>query len=224
MPQVKRTPVAVTDDWRQRELPTGSPEQRVYESLRPIALFGRSPSVSARDIGTPQRTPYRQADAFDRAGLASPLPPPLPARHHARPDGRHQAIRALKAERPPRNLRESATSYDLRFGRSLSYHTVKRVLVEAAAMPAASRRFPRHRQIADPAERRRAISRLHSEGWNKMSAGAGHLAIHLFLTDRCQGKGDTSPPLGRNPARYGGKVCVAGCTHLPVKASERSVP
>lgn len=113
MPQVKRTPVAVTDDWRQRELPTSSPEQRVYELIHPIALFGRSPSVSARDIGAPQRTPYRQADAFDRAGLASSLPPPMPARHHARPDERHQAIRALKAGHPPLNLRERPTIYDI---------------------------------------------------------------------------------------------------------------
>jgi len=169
VPRVKRTPVATTDDWQQLELLVRSPEQRVYELIRPIVLFGRPPAARARETGAPQRTLYRQADAFDRDGMASLFPPPKPAKHHALPEELRRAIRALKAEHPPLNLREITTICDIRFGRSLSHHTVKRILAEAPVAPAATRRFPPYQQIADPAERRLAIIRLHSEGWNKKS-------------------------------------------------------
>ena len=169
MPRVKRTPVATTDDWQQLELLVRSPEQRVYELIRPIVLFGCPPAARARETGAPQRTLYRQADAFARDGMASLFPPPRPAKHHALPEELRRAIRALKAEHPPLNLREIATICDLRFGRSLSHHTVKRILAEAPVAPAATRRFPPYQQSADPVERRLAIIRLHSEGWNKQS-------------------------------------------------------
>jgi putative transposase len=169
VPRVKRTPVATTDDWQQLELLVRSPEQRVYELIRPIVLFGCPPAARARETGAPQRTLYRQADAFARDGMASLFPPPRPAKHHALPEDLRRAIRALKAEHPPLNLREIATICDLRFGRSLSHHTVKRILAEAPVAPAATRRFPPYQPIADPVERRLAIIRLHSEGWNKQS-------------------------------------------------------
>jgi len=169
VPRVKRTPVATTDDWQQLELLVRSPEQRVYELIRPIVLFGRPPAVRARETGAPQRTLYRQADAFDRDGMASLFPPPKPAKHHALPEDLRRALRDLKAEHAPLNLREIATICDLRFGRGLSHHTVKRILAEAPVAPVATRRFPPYQQIADPAARRLAIIRLHSEGWNKKS-------------------------------------------------------
>ena len=48
MPRVKRTPVATTDDWQQRDLLVRSPEQRVYALIRPIVLFGFPPAARAR--------------------------------------------------------------------------------------------------------------------------------------------------------------------------------
>ncbi len=186
MPRQKRTPIPPTEEWGQLELLVGSTEQRVYELIRPVVLFGRPPAVRARETGAPQRTLYRQADAFDREGLASLFPPPKPDKHHTLPDEISRAIRTLKAEHPPLNLREIATICDIRFGRSVSHHTVKRVLAEGPVAPAATRRFPPYQRIADPAERRLAIIRLHSEGWNKASIaaylGCSRATVHETLT------------------------------------------
>ncbi len=172
MPRQKRTPIPPTEEWSQLELLVGSTEQRVYELIRPVVLFGCPPTIRARETGASQRTLYRQADAFDRDGMASLFPPPKPDKHHTLPDEIRRAIRALKAEHPPLNLREIATICDLRFGRSVSHHTVKRVLAEGPVVLAPVRRFPPYQENADPAERRLAIIRLHSEGWNKASIAA----------------------------------------------------
>ncbi len=111
MPRQKRTPIPPTEEWGQLELLVGSTEQRVYELIRPVVLFGRPPAVRARATGAPQRTLYRQADAFDREG------PPKPDKHHTLPDEISRAIRILKAEHPPLNLRAIATICDIHFPR-----------------------------------------------------------------------------------------------------------
>ncbi len=117
MPRQKRTPIPPTEEWGQLELLVGSTEQRVYELIRPVVLFGRPPAVRARATGAPQRTLYRQADAFDREGMASLFPPPKPDKHHTLPDEISRAIRILKAEHPPLNLRAIATICDIHFPR-----------------------------------------------------------------------------------------------------------
>lgn len=162
MPQLKRTPVTAADDWQQLALLVRSPEQRLCELIRPIVLFGHPPAARARETGAPQRTLYRQVDAFDRDGMASVKPSPERAKHQALPEDLRQAIRGLKAEHPPLNLREIATICDLRFGRSVSHHTVKRVLAETPTSPAPTRRFPPYRQIVDPAALRRRYAPVSS--------------------------------------------------------------
>ena len=62
----------------------------------------------------------------------------------------------------------------MRFGRRPSPHTIKRVLAEEPVPAGSARRFPLYQEIPDPAERRLAIIRLHSEGWTKQSI-AGYL-------------------------------------------------
>lgn len=57
--------------------------------------------------------------------MASLFPPPKRDKHHALPDEIRRAIRDLKAEHPPLNLREIATICDLRFGRSISHRTAR---------------------------------------------------------------------------------------------------
>jgi len=71
MPTVKRAPVAATDDWQQLQLLAPFPEQRAYELLRPVVLFGRAPAERAGATGTAERTLYRRAARFDAEGLAS---------------------------------------------------------------------------------------------------------------------------------------------------------
>ena len=47
------------------------PEQLVYELLRPVVLFGSTPSLRAKETGTAPRTIHRKADRFDAYGMAS---------------------------------------------------------------------------------------------------------------------------------------------------------
>lgn len=82
MPLRPRPRFEPTDDWQQLQLLASFPEQRAYELLRPVVLFGRSPV---------ERTRYRRAARFDAEGMASLFPPPataaLPARRHAVAEG-----------------------------------------------------------------------------------------------------------------------------------------
>lgn len=47
MPARLRQPVEPTDDWLQLRLLTSSAEQLTYELIRPVVLFGQSPSERA---------------------------------------------------------------------------------------------------------------------------------------------------------------------------------
>lgn len=79
----KRIRVTPTDDWRQVELLTRSPEQRAYELIRPVVLFGRSPAERAQETGAAERTLYRQADRFDQFGMQG-LCTPVKVEQHRR--------------------------------------------------------------------------------------------------------------------------------------------
>ncbi len=76
MPEVQRPRIDPTDDWQHLTLLAPFPEQRAYELLRPVVLFGRSPTERAGETGTPERTLYRRAARFDAEGMASLFPPP----------------------------------------------------------------------------------------------------------------------------------------------------
>ena len=65
----KRRRIEPTDDW-ELLLPLFSrPEQRNYEELRPVTLFGASVAEGARETGTPERTLYRRVERFERDGM-----------------------------------------------------------------------------------------------------------------------------------------------------------
>ncbi len=167
-----------TDDWQQLDLLVRFPEQRTYELIRPVVLFGRSPAERARQTGAPQRTLARQAARFEREGMASLFGPPKVERHRTLPEEIQRAILALKAEYPPLRPNEIATICGVRFRRRPSHHTVRRILAEDPAPTLIGRRYPPYRAIADPTARRAAVLRLHMEGWNIKSI-AGY-----FETDR----------------------------------------
>jgi putative transposase len=173
---MKRLQVTPTDDWQQLQLLTKTPAQRTYELIRPIVLFGLPATVRAQATGVPQRTLYRQADAFDRLGMASLAPPPQRERHRRLPAAIRQAIIDLKGEYPALNTHEITTICWARFGQRPSPHTVKRILAEAAPITSPARRFPPYHTFTDPIEARLAIIRLHLEGWNATSI-AGYLDI-----------------------------------------------
>lgn len=79
MTKSKRQPRDPTEQWEQLELLFTSPEQRLYEQIRPVVLFGVPPQERAQEIGAAARTLYRRVQRFaqhgmrrlgDRAGVA----------------------------------------------------------------------------------------------------------------------------------------------------------
>jgi transposase len=182
MPTARRQRVEPTDDWEQLQLLSRFPEQRTYELLRPVVLFGQSPAERARQTGAPERTLYRQAARFETHGMAS-LFTPVPVPQHRLPDEIRQAILQLKAEYAPLSPHEIAAICQARFGRRPSPHTVKRILAEEPLPAGVPRRFPPYHAIGDAAERRLAIIRLHTEGWTPTSI-AGYLVIDRRTVSR----------------------------------------
>jgi len=181
----KRRRVASTDDWEQLQLLTTFPEQRSYELIRPIVLFGHSPAERARQTRTPERTLYRRVARFETEGMASLFATPAHSSQDRRtlPPQIRDAIRQLSAEHPALRPHEIATICGVCHGRRPSPHTVKRVLAEMPSSPRSTRRFPPYHTIPDAAERRLAIIRLHSEGWTATSI-AGYLVIDRHTVSR----------------------------------------
>lgn len=177
MPPSARPRHDPTDDWVQVRLLVASPEQETYELLRPIVLFGRPPSVRARETGVPERTLRRKAARFEATGMRSLFElDPLPADDRRRlPPEVRRAVLELEAEYPAFGLREIARICRERFDRPVGHHAVGRVLDHESLPILPPRRFRRYHEIADPVERRRAVVTLYLDGWS-VKAIAGYLA------------------------------------------------
>ncbi len=154
-----------THEWRQLAFRVRADGQRTYELIRPVVLFGHSPAERAAETGAAERTLYRQVARFAQLGMASFVPPPKVEKHRTLPAPVRQAILDAKREHPPLNVNEIRTICWARFAHRPSNATVKRVLAKAPPPPRTHRRFPPFHAIADPAQRRLAIVRLHIEGW-----------------------------------------------------------
>jgi transposase len=156
-----------TEVWEQLELLFTSPEQRIYEQIRPVVLFGVPPQERAKDIGAAQRTLYRQVQRFAAHGMRSLFATePIPPGPRVPPTIR-EAVIALRNAYGGLRLREIATICYVRFGRKLSHKTVKRLVAETPPQ-AVQRRYPPFHEM-EPAARRIAIIRLHAEGWHPKS-------------------------------------------------------
>lgn len=166
MAKPKRQRIEPTDQWEQLELLFTSPEQRTYELIRPVVLFGVPPQERAKETGAAERTLYRHVQRFAQHGMRSLFATELTGPPLRVPDTIRQTIAALKVEHPGLHFREIATICYVRFGRKLSHKTVKRILAETPPPAHVVRRYPRFHEIADPTTRRIAIIRLHAEGWN----------------------------------------------------------
>ena len=73
----KRRRVECTDDWEQPEILCAYEEQRDYERIRPLVLFGEPVPERAAQTGTSERTLYRRIAAFEEVGapLEADAPP-----------------------------------------------------------------------------------------------------------------------------------------------------
>src|SRR5829696_8450127 len=67
----RRRRVEPTDDWEQLELLCAWDEQREYERIRPLVLFGEPLPERAWQTGTSERTLYRRISGFEQQ--TSPL-------------------------------------------------------------------------------------------------------------------------------------------------------
>src|SRR3712207_4954911 len=90
-----------TEQWGQLELLLKWPEQRVYELIRPIVVFGGSIAERARETGAASESKLRRdADLFDEVGMPS-LFGSEPAKHQRLPLAMRRLIVDRKAEYPP---------------------------------------------------------------------------------------------------------------------------
>jgi transcriptional regulator of acetoin/glycerol metabolism len=76
---------------------------------------------------------------------------------------------SLRVELPTMSLREIADICAVRFDRQPSHHTVQLLLASGPPHSITARRYQTWEKIADPAERRLAVIRLHAEGWSVSS-------------------------------------------------------
>ncbi len=168
-------------DWQQIQPLLKDPAQIQYEILRPVVLWGQTPKERGAETGVSPRTIYYRANLFDQAGMASLLPaapPPAIPRQDKRtlPPDMRQEIVDLHAQYPAFRPHELATICFLKFNRKPAPATIKLILASGPKPSTTERRFPRYADIEDGAERRRAIIRLHADGWNAKSI-AGYLEV-----------------------------------------------
>jgi putative transposase len=170
----KRALLEPTDDWQQLQLQLNWTEQTRYELIRPVVVFGAPPVERAQQTGVSARTIYRRVGRFDELGMQSLFEAEPVEDKRQLPAFIRQAIVQLKAEYPAFRPNELATICEVRFERRPSSHTIQKILATEPAPAEIQHRFPRYEEMADPSERRGAILRLHSEGWNVASI-AGYL-------------------------------------------------
>src|SRR5438445_4232998 len=100
MPKAKRERRERTDNYHLLQQWCRTPEQRLYEGIRPITLFGVPPAERAQETGLAERSLGRAADAFDTHGMISLFRSTKAQRedhHRSLPVAMRQLIVELKA-------------------------------------------------------------------------------------------------------------------------------
>jgi transposase InsO family protein len=169
----KRKPYVADPAWQQLELQLRFPEQRTYEQLRPVVVSGMPVAQRARETGLSSHALHRAVERFNAQGMHSVFEPisMAPLARPRLPLSMQQYLADLRAQHPPLNIHELATICYLRFGRRPGAPAIKRALAEVQPQTT-ERRFPHFHETPDPAQRRKAIIRLHIEGWNAKSVAA----------------------------------------------------
>ena len=180
MSKAKREHRERTDNYHLLQQWCRTPEQRLYEGIRPITLFGTPSAERAQETGLAESSLRRAADAFDTHGMISLFRPTKAQRedhHRSLPVAMRQVIVDLKAEYADFTDGEIAAICAIQFaGRRPSHHTVKAVLADGPPPSRTTRQFPRYEEITEPEERRRAVIHLHAQGWS-ISAIARYLEV-----------------------------------------------
>jgi hypothetical protein len=101
MPKARRERKERTDNYHLLLQWCRTPEQRLYEGIHPITLFGVPPAERAQETGLAESSLRRAADAFDTQGMISLFRPTKAQRedhHRSLPVAMRQLIVDLKAE------------------------------------------------------------------------------------------------------------------------------
>jgi putative transposase len=176
MPGPKRNRRERTDEWANIKQWRLWPEQELYEQIRPVVLFHETAGERAKEIDVPERTLARKADEFERYGMQSLFS--SGAQGGARETGKtlppeiRQLIVDLHAELPTMSWREIAEVCYIQYARRPDHKSVKHIATSSTPASRKERRYQPWHQIPDPAERKLAVIRLHSEGWSITSIAA----------------------------------------------------
>ena len=98
----RRRRVDPTEDWEQLELLCAWEEQREYERIRPLVLFGEPVPRRAAQTGTSERTLYRRISGFEEYGMKS-LFGSEPAKRRVLPRSVRRLIVDLSRQSTPRS-------------------------------------------------------------------------------------------------------------------------
>jgi putative transposase len=173
MPGPKRDRRERTDKWQDIQQRTLWPEQELYEQIRPMLLFGETAGEQAKETGAAPRTLSRKADEFEQYGMQSLFSSGEAGGERETsktlPDYIRQLIIDLHFDLPTMSWREIAEICFIRYGRKPSHHSVKHIATSGPAPGRNTRRYQAWHEITDPAERKLAVIRLHSEGWSVTS-------------------------------------------------------
>jgi hypothetical protein len=156
----------------------GTMEARGRDPLSPTEiLFQEKRGERAKEIDVPRRTLARKADEFEKLGMQSLFPSGEQggARETSKtlPEEIRQLIVDLHSEMPNMSWREIAEVCYIRYGRQPDHKSVKHIATSGPPPSLQARRYQPWHQIADPAERKLAVIRLHfEEGWSITSIAA----------------------------------------------------
>jgi hypothetical protein len=107
----RRRRIEPTDEWEPVELLCGWPEQRDYELIRPLVLFGASADGRSRETGTSSgRMLRRRAARFEAEGMESLFGSEVAQRRRRLPPGVRRLVVDLKVEHPGLNRTRSRGS------------------------------------------------------------------------------------------------------------------
>jgi putative transposase len=197
----RRRRVDPTEDWEQLELLCAWEEQREYERIRPLVLFGEPVPRRAAQTGTSERTLYRRISGFEEYGMKS-LFGSEPAKRRVLPRSVRRLIVDLKAEHPALNLNEIARICHVRTGRKPHLATVRAILEDAPLPIRAFRRFEPYHEIPDGRERRKAVVTLQYEGWADKSI-ARYLGVNRSTVRRVLKRWELEGPEGLEDRKRG---------------------
>ena len=216
----RRRRVEPTDEWEQIELLCGWPEQRDYELIRPMVLFGAPADGRSQETGESSgRTLRRKATRFEAEGMES-LFGSESARRRRLPPAMRRLILDLKSEHPGLNPSEISRVCYVRFGRRPARKTVKRVLAEEPIPLRFVRRFLPYHEIPERRDRRAAVVALHADGWSA-KAISGYLRVGTSTVYRILRRWAEEGPEGLEDRPHGRPPGVRKVTLRAMEAIRR---